>query len=225
MKLIIDHANLEKIKKLYSYYPVDGVTTNPSILAKEKRNPYEVLKEIREFIGKDGELHVQVISKIAEDMIKEAYKIIEVLGENTYVKIPVTREGLKAIKILSKEGINITATAIYTQMQAYLAGKAGAKYAAPYVNRIDNLGANGIQVAKDIDDIYKKNNINTEVLAASFKNSQQVLELAKYGIGAATVSPSVMEGLIKLDAVECAVQAFIDDFEEVCGEGATMLNI
>lgn len=225
MKLIIDHANLEKIKKLYSYYPVDGVTTNPSILAKEKRNPYEVLKEIRKFIGKDGELHVQVISKIAEDMIKEAYKIIEVLGENTYVKIPVTREGLKAIKILSKEGINITATAIYTQMQAYLAGKAGAKYAAPYVNRIDNLGANGIQVAKDIDDIYKKNNINTEVLAASFKNSQQVLELAKYGIGAATVSPSVMEGLIKLDAVECAVQAFIDDFEEVCGEGATMLNI
>lgn len=225
MKLIIDHANLEKIKKLYSYYPVDGVTTNPSILAKEKRNPYEVLKEIRKFIGKDGELHVQVISKIAEDMIKEAYKIIEVLGENTYVKIPVTREGLKAIKILSKEGINITATAIYTQMQAYLAGKAGAKYAAPYVNRIDNLGANGIQSAKDIHDIYVKNNINTEVLAASFKNSQQVLELAKYGIGAATVSPSVMEGLIKLDAVECAVQAFIDDFEEVCGEGATMLNI
>lgn len=225
MKLIIDHANLEKIKKLYSYYPVDGVTTNPSILAKEKRNPYEVLKEIREFIGKDGELHVQVISKIAEDMIKEAYKIIEVLGQNTYIKIPVTREGLKAIKILSKEGINITATAIYTQMQGYLAGKAGAKYAAPYVNRIDNLGANGIQSAKDIHDIYVKNNINTEVLAASFKNSQQVLELAKYGIGAATISPSVMEGLIKLDAVECAVQAFIDDFEEVCGEGATMLNI
>lgn len=225
MKLIIDHANLEKIKEIYSYYPVDGVTTNPSILAKEKRNPYEVLKEIREFIGKDGGLHVQVISKIAEDMIKEAYKIIEVLGQNTYIKIPVTREGLKAIKILSKEGINITATAIYTQMQGYLAGKAGAKYAAPYVNRIDNLGANGIQSAKDIHDIYVKNNINTEVLAASFKNSQQVLELAKYGIGAATISPSVMEGLIKLDAVECAVQAFIDDFEEVCGEGATMLNI
>lgn len=212
MKLIIDHANLEKIKEMYSYYPVDGVTTNPSILAKENRNPYEVLKEIREFIGKDGELHVQVISKIAEDMVKEAYKIIEVLGQNTYVKIPVTREGLKAIKILSKEGINITATAIYTQMQGYLAGKAGAKYAAPYVNRIDNLGANGIQAAKDIHDIYIKNGIKTEVLAASFKNSQQVLELAKYGIGAATVSPDVMEGLIKLDAVECAVQAFINDF-------------
>lgn len=225
MKLIIDHANLEKIKEMYSYYPVDGVTTNPSILAKENRNPYEVLKEIREFIGKDGELHVQVISKIAEDMVKEAYKIIEVLGQNTYVKIPVTREGLKAIKILSKEGINITATAIYTQMQGYLAGKAGAKYAAPYVNRIDNLGANGIQAAKDIHDIYIKNGINTEVLAASFKNSQQVLELAKYGIGAATVSPDVMEGLIKLDAVECAVQAFINDFENVCGEGSTMFNI
>ena len=225
MKLIVDYANLEKIKEIYMYYPVDGVTTNPSILAKEKRNPYEALKEIREFISKDGELHVQVISKDAENMIKEAYKIREELGDNTYIKIPVTKEGLKAIKILANDGVNITATAIYTQMQAYLAGKAGAKYAAPYVNRIDNLGSNGVKVAKDIHDIYVKNNIDTQVLAASFKNSQQVLELAKYGIGAATVSPDVIDGLIKLDAVECAVDAFIRDFEGVCGQDKTMINI
>ena len=214
MKLIVDYANLEKIKEMYMYYPVDGVTTNPSILAKEKRNPYEVLKEIREFISKDGELHVQVISKDAENMIKEAYKIREELGDNTYIKIPVTKEGLKAIKILANDDINITATAIYTQMQAYLAGKAGAKYAAPYVNRIDNLGSNGVKVAKDIHDIYVKNNIDTKVL-----------ELAKYGIGAATVSPDVIDGLIKLDAVECAVDAFIRDFEGVCGQDKTMINI
>ena len=158
-------------------------------------------------------------------MIKEAYKIREELGDNTYIKIPVTKEGLKAIKILANDDINITATAIYTQMQAYLAGKAGAKYAAPYVNRIDNLGSNGVKVAKDIHDIYVKNNIDTQVLAASFKNSQQVLELAKYGIGAATVSPDVIDGLIKLDAVECAVDAFIRDFEGVCGQDKTMINI
>lgn len=224
MKLIVDFANLDQIKEMYSYYPVDGVTTNPSILAKEGKNPYKVLKAIREFIGQDAELHVQVVSLDAEEIVKEAHKIREELGTSTYVKVPVTREGLKAIKILSKEGVNITATAIYTQMQAYLAGKAGALYAAPYVNRIDNLGADGVKVAKEIHDIFKKNELKTEVLAASFKNSQQVLELAKYGIGAATIAPDVIEGLIKLDAVTCAVAAFNKDFEKLCGKGKTMIN-
>ncbi|MEQ8155529.1 MAG: transaldolase family protein [Clostridiaceae bacterium] len=224
MKLIVDYANLDQIKELYDYYALDGVTTNPSILAKEGKNPYEILKAIREFIGAEAELHVQVVSAEAESMIKEAHRIQEELGVNTYVKIPVTREGLKAMKALAAEGANITATAIYTQMQAYLAGKAGAHYAAPYVNRIDNLGADGVKVAKEIHDIFKNNGLKTEVLAASFKNSQQVLELAKYGVGASTISPDVIEGLIKLDAAAAAVAAFTKDFEELCGEGKTMLN-
>jgi len=224
MKFIIDFANIEEIKKLYAYYPVDGVTTNPSILAKEGRNPYETLKKIRDFIGEKGELHVQVISADAEGMIQEAHRIQQELGATTYVKIPVSREGLKAIKALATEGGNITATAIYTQMQAYLAGKAGAHYAAPYVNRIDNLGADGVKVAKEIHDIFKNNNLKTEVLAASFKNSQQVLELVKYGVGAATISPDVIEGLIKLDSVTCAVAAFTKDFEGLCGAGKSMLD-
>lgn len=224
MKLIVDFANLEQIKELYAYYPVEGVTTNPSILAKEKKNPYTVLKGIREFIGADAELHVQVIADKAEAMVEEAQRIRKELGENTYVKVPVTREGLKAMKILAAQGVLITATAIYTQMQAYLAAKAGAWYAAPYVNRIDNLGADGVKVAKEIHDIFKKNNLQTEVLAASFKNSQQLLELAKYGVGAATVAPDVIEGLIKLDAVHCAVAAFVKDFEGLCGAGKTMEN-
>jgi len=224
MKLLLDYANLNEIKEIYSYYPVDGVTTNPSILAKEGRNPYEVLKEIRKFIGAEAELHVQVISSKAKDMLEEAHKIQMELGDNTYVKIPALREGLKAIKALSAEGAKITATAIYTQMQAYLAGKAGAHYAAPYVNRIDNLGADGVRVAKEIHDIFKNNNLGTEVLAASFKNSQQVLELAKYGIGAATIAPDVIEGLIKLDSVTSAIAKFTKDFEGLCGEGKTMLD-
>jgi TalC/MipB family fructose-6-phosphate aldolase len=224
VKLIIDDVNIEKIKDVFSIFQIDGVTSNPSILHKYGKQPYEILIKIREFIGENSELHVQVISESSEGMLKEAHKIIKELGKNTYVKIPVTRDGLKAIKILRKEEINVTATAIYTQMQAYLAGKAGAQYAAPYVNRIDNLGANGVQVAKDIHDIFEKNNFKTEVLAASFKNSQQVLELCQYGIGAATISPDVIEGLIKNDCVDVAVANFKKDFEILCGQGNTMLN-
>lgn len=222
MKFIIDDADIRKIKESYEYFQVDGVTTNPSILAKSKRQPFGVLKEIREFIGKDAELHVQVIANHTEGMIEDAERILKELGDNTFIKIPVTKEGLKAIKILSGRGVKITATAIYTQMQAFLAGKAGADYAAPYVNRIDNLGADGIQTAKDIHDIFKRNNLKTEVLAASFKNSQQVLELCKHGVGAATISCDVIEGLIKNPTVSAAIDAFTADFENLCGKGKTM---
>lgn len=224
MKFVIDDANMEKIREIYEYYPVDGVTTNPSILAKSGRSPYEVLREIRAFIGRDADLHVQAISRKAEDMVAEGHKILEVLGDNTYIKIPVVPEGLKAIKILSSEGHRVTATAIYTPMQAFLAGKAGADYAAPYVNRIDNLGADGIATAKTIHDIFKVNGLKTEVLAASFKNSWQVLELCKYGIGAATIGADVIEGLIENASVTKAIDGFIDDFEKLCGAGKTMLD-
>lgn len=225
MKLIIDDANINSIRNIYEYYPIDGVTSNPSILSKAGRNPYENLKEIREFIGQDADLHVQVVSTNYEGMLEDADRILKELGNNTFIKVPVTREGLKAIKVLSSKGVNVTATAIYTSMQAYLAGKAGAKYVAPYVNRIDNMGFDGIHVAKEINDIFKANNINCEVLAASFKNSKQVLELAKYGIGASTVSPDVIEGLLKIDAVTAAVDVFTKDFEKLCGENKTMSNL
>ena len=224
MKLIIDDAHIDLIKRVYEFYPVDGVTTNPSILAKSGRNPYEVLKEIRKFIGKEAELHVQVISRNAEGMAEEAERIVKELGENTYVKIPSVPEGFKAMKMLNQKGINITATAIYTPMQAFLAAKCGAAYAAPYINRIDNMGYNGIQVAKNIHDIFKNNGLKTEVLAASFKNSQQLLELCEYGIGASTVAPDVIEGLVKNQAITGAIEDFIKDFEGLTGEGKNMSN-
>ncbi|HIT86625.1 MAG TPA: fructose-6-phosphate aldolase [Candidatus Coprocola pullicola] len=224
MKLMIDDANLENIKKIYEFFPIDGVTTNPSILAKNKKQPFEVLKEIREFIGSEAQLHVQVIAEDADGMRQDADRIQKELGNNTYIKIPATKEGLKAMKMLYEEGFFITATAIYTQMQAFLAAKAGAEYVAPYVNRIDNLGANGIRTTKEIYDIFKNNGFKTKVLAASFKNSQQVLELCTYGIGACTVSPDVLEGLIKNDTVAMAVKAFARDFEGLCGTGKTMAN-
>ncbi len=223
MKLLIDDANIAKIKKLYDLYPIDGVTTNPSILAKSGRQPYDVLKEIREFIG-DNELHAQVLSRKAEDMIEEAHKMAEILGKNTFIKVPSIPEGFKAMKALSKDGFKITATAIYTPMQAYLAAKSGADYAAPYVNRIDNLGANGIETTKTIQNIFENNGFKTQILAASFKNSNQVQELCAYGVGAATVAPDVIEGLVKNACVDSAVEAFISDFEGLCGAGKTMLN-
>jgi len=222
MKFIIDDANLEKIKEIYHVFAVDGVTTNPTILAKNGKQPFETLKEIRAFIGVEAELHVQVVAADAAGMLEDAHRIQAELGVNTYVKIPTTKEGLVAMKALRAEGANITATAIYTQMQAFLAGKAGADYAAPYVNRIDNLGADGIKTTRDIHDIFKKNGLTTEVLAASFKNSQQVLALCEYGIGAATISADVIEGLITNDSVASAVAVFTKDFEALCGAGKTM---
>ena len=222
MKLIIDDAHIDQIRKIYEYYPVDGVTTNPTILAKSGRQPYEVLREIREFIGDEAELHVQVTARAAEGMMEDAHGIIKELGKNTFVKIPSVPEGFKAMMALHSEGIKLTATAIYTPMQAFLAAKAGADYAAPYINRIDNMGYNGIKVARDIHDIFRNNGFKTEVLAASFKNSQQLLELCEYGVGASTVSPEVIFNLVKNEAITSAIDDFIADFEGLVGEGKTM---
>ena len=152
MKFLIDDADIERIKALYRYYPIDGVTTNPSILAKCGRPPYEALRDIRQFIGNKAELHVQVVSTTAEEMVEEGRHIERVLGNNTYIKIPTIPEGLRAMQILRGEGYHITATAIYTPMQAYMAAKAGAEYAAPYVNRIDNLGSDGVTTTKKMQD-------------------------------------------------------------------------
>ena len=224
MKLLIDDANLAKIQAIYKYYPVDGVTTNPSILSKCGGDPYRVLAEIRAFIGQDAELHVQVISDTAEGMIAEGKKIAASFGKNTYIKIPSTPEGFAAMQALSAQGYLITATAIYTPMQAYLAAKSGAHYAAPYVNRIDNLGADGIETTKTIQNIFENNGFKTEILAASFKNSQQVQALCEYGVGAATIAPDVIEGLVKNACVAAAVADFTKDFEKLCGQGKTMLD-
>ena len=222
--LLIDDADINRIKALYNYYPIDGVTTNPSILAKCGRPPYEALQDIREFIGNKAQLHVQVVSTNAEDMVAEGRKIERTLGNNTYIKIPSIPEGLKAMQILRGEGYHVTATAIYTPMQAYLAAKAGAEYAAPYVNRIDNLGNDGIYTTKKIHDIYTRNDMETKVLAAGFKNSQQVQELCEYGVSCVTLASEVIENLIKNANVTAAVDDFVKDFESLCGKGKTMLN-
>lgn len=225
MQLLIDNADIKAIEKIYEFYPVDGVTTNPSILAHTGRQPFEVLKEIRALIGKDADLHVQAVAADAAGMAEDARRIVRELGENTYIKIPSLPEGFKAMGALKKEGMRVTATAIYAPMQAFLAAKAGADYAAPYVNRIDNFGYDGIAVAKKIHDIFKANGLRTEVLAASFKNSQQVQALVEYGVGAVTAAPDILEGLVKNVAVEAAVQDFVADFGSLTAPGRTMASL
>lgn len=224
MKLCIDDANVEKIRRVYDLYPVDGVSTNPSILAKTGRKPYEVLTEIRSIIGEDGELFVQAVSPTAEGIVEEAHKIVDQLGKTTLTKIPCVPEGFKAMKRLRAEGLRFIGTAIYTPMQGFLAAKCGAEYVAPYVNRIDNLGFDGVQVSKDIHDAIVRSGLDSGLLAASFKNSQQVLELVKYGVKAVTVAPDVIEGLVKNAAIDAAIGQFNRDFAGLVGEGRTMAD-
>ena len=224
MKLCIDDANVEKIRRVYDLYPVDGVSTNPSILAKTGRKPYEVLTKIRSIIGEDGELFVQAVSPTAEGIVEEAHKIVDRLGKTSLTKIPCVPEGFKAMKLLRAEGLRFIGTAIYTPMQGFLAAKCGAEYVAPYVNRIDNLGFDGVQVSKDIHDAIVRNGLDSGLLAASFKNSQQVLELVKYGVKAVTVAPDVIEGLVKNAAIDAAIDQFNRDFAGLVGEGRTMAD-
>ena len=224
MKLCIDHADTDEIRRICAVYPIDGVSTNPSILAKSGRPPYEVLKEIRSIIGPEGELFVQAVSPNAEGAVAEAKRILAETGDRTLVKIPCTPEGFRAMKLLRAEGIRFIGTAVYTAMQGFLAAKCGAEYVAPYVNRIDNLGLDGVKVAKDIHDAITRNGLDSGLLAASFKNSQQVLELVKYGVKAVTVSPDVIDGFVKNAEISSAVDRFVRDFEGLCGEGKTMLD-
>ncbi|WP_315078070.1 fructose-6-phosphate aldolase [uncultured Clostridium sp.] len=213
MIYILDTANLQEIKRAYEFYPMEGVTTNPSIISKEKEDFIKILKNIREIIGNDSMLHAQILSLKAEAMIEEAKYIAEQVGGNIYIKIPVTPDGIKAIKILSKEGYKITATAIFTAQQALIAAKAGAKFVAPYVNRIDNISGNGVEVVGEIIELLEFNNLNTKVLAASFKNVQQVNEVALRGCQSVTVGSDIMDKLIEHPLTELSVKQFINDWE------------
>lgn len=218
MLVLIDNANLKEIEALYNDYPYDGVTTNPSILMKEHKNPFRVLKEIRALLPKDSILHAQVVSETTDKMVEEAHFMLNEISDDLYVKIPVTTDGLRAIHLLSREGVRITATAIYTPMQAFMAGKAGALFTAPYVNRLDNMGADGVLVAETIHDMFRIHSMETEVLAASFKNSQQILNLCRHGIGAVTASPDVLRALTYHDATFTAEENFTHDFRSLINE-------
>ena len=224
MRLIVDSADTEKIRKMFEYYPVSGVTTNPTILTKSGKKPYEVLREIRGIIGPETDLHVQTLGEDADEIVHEATVIKRMLGEKTFVKIPVTREGIKAIRICAQRFGHITGTAVYSTAQAYLAAEAGADYIAPYVNRIDDLSQNGVEVTKKIQNILGQYAGKTRMLAASFRNVHQVIELAEYGVYSATVDPDIIERMLTNDSVDAAIAKFSDDMTSAYGEQMVMTH-
>lgn len=225
MELYIDDANVQEIRRLADLYPIDGVTTNPSILAKTGRDPIEVLKEIRSIIGREKTIFVQVIPLSSQEIIQDAHAIVKLMGERTVVKIPSIPEGFKAIRQLKTEDIRTCGTVVYTPLQACLAAKAGADYVAPYVNRIDNMGFDGVYVVCRIQDILTNQAMETKILAASFKNSQQVLSLCEYGIKAVTCAPSVIDNFVNNSAIDKAVSDFRQDFFNLTGENSTMSDL
>lgn len=212
MIYLADTANCEELKDLINYYPIAGVTTNPTILAHEGKPLSKIIPEILECIG-DRMIHIQTISENAADILKEAKLYREYFGlkSNFYVKIPVTREGYRAINMVKESGMNVTATAIFTQQQAMMAANAGADFVAPYVNRLDNIVSHGIEVVSDIVKGIKMYNLNTKVLAASFKNVDQVYRVSLTGCHSVTLSYEVILALMSHPMTDRGVMDFEKD--------------
>lgn len=214
MIYLADTADINELKELFDYFPLAGVTTNPTIIAATNRKLSEILPDIIEIVG-DKMLHIQMISNIAEDMVREAkaYKEKFSLGDNYFVKIPVSKEGFKAMPMLKDAGFNVTATAIFTQQQALVAARAGADWVAPYVNRLDNISSHGIEVVKHIVENIDKFKLNTKVLAASFKTVDQVHRVSMVGSHAATISYEVIELLRSHPMTDMSLEKFEKDAE------------
>lgn len=225
MLILIDDANVEDVAGILATLPVDGVTTNPTILARQHRDPLQTLRELRSLVGPDAQLHTQVVGTDPDTMVDEALALRSELGEDLFVKIPVTEAGYVAMRRLTAHGVNITATAIHAPMQAFLAAKAGARYVAPYINRLDNLGVDGVRVATDIQAILDAHRMDTQLLAASFKNSQQIVELAKLGAGAVTAAPAVLRNLFRNATTDAAVAEQRADLESIIGSGRTFADL
>ena len=224
MRILLDTANLESIRYFNTYYPIEGVTTNPTILAKEGGDVVEQLIKIREIIGNEKELHVQVTEKEFEKIVKEARAIVDLLGVNTFVKIPATDVGLRATKFLSDRGIGITVTAVLTAAQAMLASNAGASYVAPYISRSENLCADGVGTVADIAKIFKISGANTQILAASFKTAKEVLDVAVEGCHSATIGSTIMRMLLSHTTTDTSIAGFERDWTEAFGD-TTLLQL
>lgn len=216
MRILLDTADLSAIRRLAEFFPLEGVTTNPTILAKEGGDLKKLLMEIRETIG-DLELHVQVTAPDYAGMIREAEAICNFLGKETFVKIPVTANGLRAIEELAQRDFLITATAILTPTQAMLAAEAGATYVAPYVGRCTRSGGDGIKLVKDIDQLFTYGECETAILAASFKTVDDILQVGLSGAEAATVSPELLEALIAHPTTDSSVVGFAEDWKRAFG--------
>lgn len=212
MKIFIDTANVEHIKEANSWGIIDGVTTNPSLIAKEGRDFKQVIKEITEIV--DGPISAEVISVTADKMVPEAEKLAK-MHKNIVIKIPMTAEGLKATKALSKKGIKTNVTLVFQPVQALLAAKAGATYVSPFVGRLDDISHVGMDLVRTIVQIYKNYNFKTEVIVASVRSPNHVIEAALAGAHICTIPYNVLTQLVKHPLTDIGIEKFLSDWEKV----------
>lgn len=212
MKLFIDTANIDEIREVNEWGVISGVTTNPSLIAKEGRDFKQVVKEISDIV--DGPISAEVISLKKEGMIEEARELSKI-HSNIVIKIPMTIEGLKAVNVLSKEGIKTNVTLIFSANQALLAAKAGATYVSPFIGRLDDIGNEGMNIVYEIVQIFDTHNIDTEIIAASIRHPMHVIEAAKAGSHISTIPYKVFIQMINHPLTDIGIDKFLKDWKKL----------
>ncbi|WP_425805953.1 fructose-6-phosphate aldolase [Desulfitobacterium sp. Sab5] len=212
MQFFLDSANMDEINQAWNMGVIAGVTTNPSLVAKEGKDFHTLLKELVQVV--DGPISAEVIALDTEGMLKEARELAG-MHKNIVVKIPMTEEGLKAVKVLSQEGINTNVTLIFNAVQALLAARAGATYVSPFLGRLDDIGENGLNLVEEICDIFSIHAIDTKVIAASIRNPVHVTESAKLGADFATVPFKVLRQLFKHPLTDAGIERFLEDWKKL----------
>jgi transaldolase len=215
MKIFLDTANVAEIKEAVSWGIIDGVTTNPSLIAKEKRDFKELLQEICSIV--DGDVSAEVISTDFEGMVKEARELVKI-ADNIVVKIPLIKDGLRAVKFLKGEGIRANVTLCFSPTQALLAAKAGAYYISPFIGRLDDISSDGMNLIRQIVQIYRNYNFETKVLVASVRHPMHVVEAALIGADVVTMPFKVLEQLVKHPLTDIGLERFISDWEKARAE-------
>ena len=211
MKIFLDTANVSSIKTFADMGVLDGITTNPTLIAKESRDFLELVSEILEIV--QGPVNLEVVSQNTEGMLREAHNLAS-LGPNVVVKCPMTSAGLVAVKTLSKEGINTNVTLVFSPNQALLAAKAGATYVSPFIGRLDDAGHEGMKVIEDTLQIYRNYEIETQVLVASIRHPVHVVDAAKLGAHVATMPPDVLEKMVRHPLTDIGLKRFLDDWQK-----------
>jgi len=212
MKIFIDSANLTEIREAQSWGVVDGVTTNPTLLAKEKTEPMALIAEICKIV--DGPISVETCAMKGEEMVADAREYAK-MHKNITIKIPMTTEGLKATKILSKAGIKTNVTLVFTPVQAMLAAKAGAAFVSPFIGRLDDIGSTGMDIIRDSVKIFQNYGLKTEIIVASIRHPVHVLEAARIGAHIGTVPFKVIELMTKHPLTTAGIDKFLEDWQKV----------
>ena len=210
MKFFMDTANVEEIKKGLEMGLVDGVTTNPTLLAREKRRPEETIKEILSLVP--GPVSLEVLSTEAKGMIEEARRLAS-MGDHAVVKIPMTEEGMKAVRALSREKIRTNVTLVFQPLQGLIAAKAGADYVSPFVGRLDDIACPGMEIVEQMITLYGNYGIETEIIVASVRNPLHVLHAAMMGADIATIPFSVLKQLMHHPLTDIGIERFLKDYE------------